>query len=186
MSPLTGTIALIAELFVLGWLSFQFTSGIVSVLHGAPYVPMERYRLDKLLAFGELNSRDVFCDLGSGDGRVVLTAVRDFHVAQARGYEIAPWPYWKSRWKISRSGLQNVTVSNRSFFDADMKDVTCIYAYLFPKLIDRVAAAFARDLVSGTHIICPAFPIDLAKHPQFRLKKEEKIGTLTAYLYEKI
>jgi hypothetical protein len=186
MSLLSAGILMVAELLVLSWLAFHFISGIVSVLHGAPYVPIEKYRIEKLLAFGGVNAQDILYDFGSGDGRVLVSAVRNFHVARAVGYEIAPWPYWKSRWILRRSGITNINVRNQSFFDADLGEATCVYAYLFPKLVDRLAKKFAKELKSGTRIICPSFSIDVTKHPEFRLKKEEKIGNITAYLYEKI
>jgi len=58
--------------------------------------------------------------------------------------------------------------------------------YLFPKLVDKLAYKIAGECQVGTKILCPSFPIDIAKHPGFKLLKSEKIGRITAYLYEKI
>ena len=186
MSLASAILLLVVECAVLAWLVFHFLSGVVSVLYGAPYVPIENYRLHKLLVFGGVGPGDVLYDLGSGDGRVMIAATRDLGAAEAVGYEIAPWPYWKSRWHIARLGLTNVTIHHQSFFDGDFSPATCVYAYLYPKLVDRIANKLARELAPGTRVICPSFLIDTNRHPEFRLKKEEKIGRLTAYLYEKI
>jgi hypothetical protein len=58
--------------------------------------------------------------------------------------------------------------------------------YLFPKLVDRLAPKLACELVSGSKILCLSYPIDLTRHKQFKLLKSEKIGKITAYLYERI
>lgn len=177
---------LVIQLLAFLWLVSAFVSGMISAAHGVPYVPVPKSSVRKLLGFGQVQPEDILYDLGSGDGRIILSARRDFHVQRAIGYEVAPWPYWKSRFLIKFSKLSNIEVRKRNFFKADFGNATCIYLYLFPKLVDQLAEKFAHELQSGTRVLCVSFPIDTAKHPQFQLKKEEKIGTLTAYLYEKI
>jgi len=158
----------------------------MSGLRGAPYVPMRRKLVKQLLAFGDLNSKDILYDLGSGNGQVLIASVRDFHVREAVGYEIAPWPFFLSRWRIKRSGLKKISLHRQNFLDADLSQATFVYAYLFPKIVDRLAVKLAGELGPGTKVLVPSFPIDLARHPEFLLKKEAKIGNITAYLYEKI
>jgi hypothetical protein len=176
---------MILELALIASLGAILVSNFISGIHGAPYVPMHGKLIHGLLVFGEVKPEDILYDLGSGDGRVLRSAVKDFHVARAIGYEAAPWPYWRCRWLNKRSGLPNITVRNQNFFDADLRDATFIYAYLLTKLVDKLATKFGSELKSGTRLIIPSFPIDLAKHPQFQLKKSSKIGNITAYLYVK-
>ena len=178
-------LALLAQCFALCWLLTILISGLISSRHGAPYVPMQRKNLSDLLKFGGLSPEDVFYDLGAGDGRVLLFAANNFRVKRAVGYEAAPWPYVRSRWLIRRSGLRNVSVIRKDLLGADLTEATFIYMYLFPKLVDRLAGKLALELQPGTKVLCPDFPIDLDRHPEFSLKKERKIGTMTAYLYEK-
>lgn len=177
---------MVFELMVVTSLAIMLVSNFISGIHGAPYMPMRGKLIHGLLTFGEVKPEDIFYDLGSGDGRVLRTAVRDFHVARAIGYEAAPWPFWKSRWLVRHSGFRNIEIRNQNFFDADLSEATCIYAYLLIKPIDRLAGKFAKELKSGTRLIIPSFPIDIQKHPQFHLKKSEKIGSITAYLYVKV
>ena len=180
------TVTLLTQVIVLAWLSVMFVSGLISSKHGAPYVPIGRKHLSDLLEFGGLSSSDNFYDLGSGDGRVLITAAQDFHVRNATGYEAAPWPFQKSLWLIKRSRLANIKVLNKSFFDGQFGDATFIYIYLFPQLVDRLAGKLAGELRPATKILCLDFPVDPKRHPEFLLKKQQKIGTMTAYLYEKI
>jgi len=172
---------------VLVWLILVFVSGIMSDFHGAPFVPIPVKAVPELLGFGELLASDVYYDLGSGDGRTLISAVRDFRVQHAVGFEIAPWPYRLSLWRVKRARLgANIQINRGNFFSTDLSGATFIYIYLFPKLVDRLATKFESELKVGTKVLCPSFPIDTAKHPSFSLKKSEKIGTITAYLYVKV
>jgi len=87
---------------------------------------------------------------------------------------------------IRQSGERNIRVSRQNFFKANVSDATFIYLYLFPKPVDRLASKFEREVEPGTKILSPSFPIDLKKHPAFSLKKEQKIGNVVVYLYEKL
>ncbi len=187
MYPLGVLSASILVLFILllvfVWLCLLFISNISSVIGGAPYVPMKKRLVKELLTFGGLSSQDIFYDLGCGNGQVLIAAVRDFGVRQARGYEASLWPLLLCRSAIRRAKLSNVIVTRGNLLDADMHDATFVYAYLFPKLVEKLAGKLERELPSGAHLLLPSFPMDLSRHPLFSLKKEAKIGTITAYLY---
>ncbi len=179
-------ILLLVEISVLLILIFNFVSGFVSVFHGVPYVPMDRSFVRSLLEFGGVKPEDTFYDLGSGDGRVLIAAAKDFGVHEGKGFEVAPWPYFRSLWRIRRAQVQHVSVSYGNFFDQDLSKATFVYAYLFPKLNQKLAIKLAKELKSGSRVLCPAFHIETDIRPEFRLIKEEKIGKLTAYLYERV
>src|ERR1035437_5449220 len=53
-----------------------------------PYVPTRHDTVKDLLWLADVGTHDVVYDLGSGDGRVVIAAVRDFHACRAVGVEI--------------------------------------------------------------------------------------------------
>lgn len=162
-------------------------SSLVSDFNGAPYVPMRRKNVPKLLAWSGLNSEDRFVDFGSGDGRVLISAIQSFDVKKATGYEIAGWPYHKSKFLIKRMALDHkIDLINKSAFTANLSETSFVYMYLFPKLTNRLAGKIAQEARSGTKILCGSFPINLQDHPNLRLIKQEKIDTITAYLYEKI
>jgi hypothetical protein len=164
-----------------------FISGLVSSFHGAPFVPVKRKSVRDLLVFGGLSSGDTFYDLGSGDGRVLISAARDFGVRKAVGCEVALWPYLESKFWVRRSGLDGrVSICRKNFFKADLADATFIYIYLFPALVNRLASKLAGETNAGAKILCPSFPIDLDRHPQFKLLKSEEIGKMTAYLYQRV
>lgn len=183
---LVSRLVLLALLIgVLMMMSLMLSSGAKSVMLGAPYVPIRRKYVYDLLRFGGLSSDDILYDLGSGDGRVVIAGVKKFGVKEAIGIEATSWPYYKSKFLIRDLG-EKIKILRDNFFKTDLSKATFVYIYLFPELVDRLAGKLETELQSGTKVLCPSFPIDTAKHPRFILKKESKVGSITAYLYEKI
>ena len=75
---------------------------LVPEVKGAPWVPTSRRLVSKALAMAELKPGELVYDLGSGDGRIVITATRDFG-ARAVGIEIDPFRVLYSRLKISQT-----------------------------------------------------------------------------------
>lgn len=157
-------------------------SGIISIIFGAPYVPISRNLVKKILSFGELSSGDVLCDLGCGDGRVLISGLSDFNVSSVIGYEISPWPYFKTLFSIKHK--EKIELFRKNCLKADISKTTFIYLYLFPKLVDKIAYKVAREGIYKTKILCVAFPININQHAEFKLLKLEKIDDLTVYLYE--
>lgn len=176
----------ILAVLVLAGLLVIFGSNLFSSWLGAPYVPIGRQYIKAVLLWGGLQSSDVFCDLGSGDGRVLRVAVSEFGVGRAIGYERSLWPYWKASWLVKRAKLQGrITLRRQDFLLADLTGVSFIYLYLFPKVVDRLAHKFSKEIESEVKILSLDFPINLQKHPTLRLLKTAKIGRMTAYLYER-
>ncbi len=177
-------ILLAAEFIVVVAMILILVSGVASSIYGAPYVPIRKKLVKDLLTFGGLSKGDIFYDLGSGDGRVLISATKDFGVEKVVGYEIAPWPYLESRFLIKHSRLDSrISVYRKNFFKTNLREALFIYMYLFPGLVDKLAYKIASECQAGTKILCPSFPIDIAKHPEFKLLKSEKLGIITAYLY---
>lgn len=181
------TVLVLMEISAVVFLILIFISSLTSSIYGAPFVPIKRRLARRLLAWGGLSASDVVYDLGCGDARVLVSAVKDFGVKKAIGCEIAPWPYLKARFAVWSSGAGDcVTIIRQNFFKADLARASFVYMYLFPKLVDKLALKLAGELRDGAKILCPSFPINLTRHPEFKLLKSEKFSKITAYLYEKI
>ena len=182
---LAGIFLIIIVTLVLLTVIAFFISGFTSIFYGAPYVPISKKLIKDLLIFGELSSQDIFYDLGSGDGRVLLSAVQYFNVKKAVGCEISPWPYLKSRILARNLGLR-ILVKRENILKTDLADATFVFMYLFPRLIDEVVYRIEVRADSGTKILCPGFEINLNKHPGLKLIKSKKVDKIMAYLYEKL
>ena len=186
-----GFIILISILFVVisavAVLVLIFISGIISNIHGVPYIPIKRKIVKSLLAWGGLASGDILYDLGCGDARALISGARYFGAKKAVGYEIAPWSYLEAKFAIRLAGLhRRVNILRKNFFQADLSGATFVYIYLFHEPVDRLASKLARELKPSAKILCPSFPINLMRHPEFKLLKSKKVGKISAYLYAKI
>lgn len=149
-------------------------------------IPLKSVR--KILAFGELGTDDMFYDLGSGDGRVLIEAAENFRVTRAEGFEIAPWPYFISRLRVAFRGREKrIAIHYKSFLKADVSSASFVYVYLYRKLLnEKVAPKLARELRRGAKVLSCSSPLDTALYPQFRLLKTGAVGHITVFLYEKM
>ena len=179
-------VLVVIPIAVIAFLILMLVSSFISAAHGAPFSPIKRKSIKSLLAWGGLSPDDIFYDLGCGDGRVLISAICDFRVQKAVGYEVAPWPYLETKFAVYLAGLRkDISIFRKDFFEANLSDASFVYTYLSSKLVNEFAVRMTNEVKPGAKILCPSFPIDLANHPSFRLIKSEKAGKMTAYLYEK-
>lgn len=117
------------------------------------YVPTPPNVVAKMLTMASVGPNDVVYDLGSGDGRIVVTAVRDFGAKRAVGYELDP-----VRLKEANENARVAKVADRvqfvagDLFEADLSEATVITTYLLPVLNERLVPTF-RKLKPGTRIV---------------------------------
>ena len=105
---------LIALLCLLGFLIWIAWTGI----KGAPWIPTPKKNVRSMLKLAGVSSRDVLYDLGSGDGRIIIMAAKEFG-AKSIGIELDPIRVLWSKLKIRRAKLTNeVKVIKANFFDA--------------------------------------------------------------------
>jgi len=178
---------LLVQISVTALLILYMVSWMQSAYRGAPFVPSRRKHIKELLIFGGIKRSDVICDLGCGDGRILISAVNDFNVTKAIGYEIAFWPYYIVCLKIRIQKLNDkISIYRKDIRTANLQGVSFVYAYLLPKIVDIVASKIEKELSLGSKMLVLSFPINIKEHGKIRLIKSEKIGKITAYLYEKI
>ena len=112
---------------------------------GAPFVPTHMVQVKRMLDSSRLKKGMRVYDLGCGDARVLVSAVKDFGVKKAIGYEVALWPYLIAKWKIYKSNLDDrIEINKKSFFESDLSGAGFVYAYLFPKLVPAPAHGRGR------------------------------------------
>lgn len=144
----------------------------------SPWAPWWRTS-DKVIreAFklAKVKSSDIVYDLGSGDGRSVIIASKEFN-AKAVGIEIDPLRYFISKLLILFSGLgSKAEVRRENFLKSDFSDATVIFVYLVPKALNRLLPKF-KKLKKGIRIISINYEVDLPK--VFSVKVKGKKITL--------
>lgn len=107
----------------------------------------------RLFEIAKLNSSDVFYDLGCGDGRVVVEAVKRYGLV-GKGVDIDPARIIQSKARAEKEGVkEKTTFLNESFFDTDFSDATVVFAFLNNTLNRKLRPRFLRLLRPGARII---------------------------------
>ncbi len=85
------------------------TAARVSAQEGkiVPYVPTPQEVVDRMLELAQVKKGDVVYDLGSGDGRIVVTAAKKYGV-KAIGFEIDPERIKESHENIKKAGVEKL------------------------------------------------------------------------------
>jgi ubiquinone/menaquinone biosynthesis C-methylase UbiE len=127
------------------------------VLSGGPYVPTPQRVVDAMLAMANVSDRDYVIDLGSGDGRIVITAAQKFG-ARGKGYDIDGELVERSTASAAKLKLgDRVRFEKRDVLHADLKDATVITLYLLPAMMLELRAKLMRELKPGTRIVSHDF-----------------------------
>ena len=142
----------------------SFLSTTVPYFTGAHWVPTPVSSVRQMLRLANVRPGETVYDLGSGDGRVLIIAAREFG-ARAVGVEIDPLKYLWTRAMIAMLGLSDrVTVYRANFFDVALGEADVITLYLLPKANARLLPKFERELKPGARVVAhvfalPAWPV---------------------------
>jgi SAM-dependent methyltransferase len=120
------------------------------------WVPTPNSLVERMLRMANVGPDDRVIDLGSGDGRIPITAVRRFN-ATATGVEYNPAMVALSRRNAAEQGVEGrVTFVHGDIFATDLGEATVITMYLLPALNLRLRPALL-NLKPGTRIVSHAF-----------------------------
>jgi uncharacterized protein (TIGR03000 family) len=123
------------------------------------YVPTPQSVAEKMLEIAKVGKGDVVYDIGCGDGRIVITAVKKFKAKKGVGIDIDA-----DRIKESKANAKEAGVGDKVDFrkgDAlkikDLENATVIAVYLSDSLMDQLHPIFKKRLKPGTRIISHRF-----------------------------
>ncbi len=119
----------------------------------APYVPSPPQVIHQMLVMAELKAGEVFFDLGCGDGRTVIMAVKDFG-ARAVGVELREDLAKKALSSIYEMGLQDrITIVNGDMFNVDLSSADVIFLYLTTSANEKVKPKLESELKRGVRVV---------------------------------
>jgi hypothetical protein len=125
---------------------------------GGPYVPTPQAVVDAMLDFGKVGPTDFVIDLGSGDGRIVLTAAQRYQ-ARGIGFDIDPELVQQSNAEAQKRGVADrVSFVTQDVLQAKIDQATIVTLYLLPGMMQTLQAKFMRELKPGTRIVSHDFP----------------------------
>jgi SAM-dependent methyltransferase len=118
-----------------------------------PYIPSTQQNVDEMLRLADVRPGDVVYDLGSGDGRVVITAARVWG-ARGVGIEIDPELVAQSAAQARRDGVaERVSFRAADVFAADIGEATVVTMYLLTSLVEKLQPKLLAELKPGTRIV---------------------------------
>jgi SAM-dependent methyltransferase len=143
-----------------------------------PFVPTPEHVVDEMLTLAEVGPNDVVYDLGSGDGRIVITAAKK-HGARGVGIDIDPKRIQEARENARRAGVADrVEFREGDLFKADIKDATVVTLYLLSSVNLQLRPKLLKELKPGTRVVSHAFEMGDWKPVATR-----KLGATTVYYW---
>ena len=119
----------------------------------APYVVSPQQIVDRMLELADLKPGETLYDLGSGDGRVLITAVQRFR-AKAVGIEISDTLVDSTNDRIRRFGLQNqARVIHADFMQVDLSPADVVTIYLATDSNEILRPNLERYLKTGSRVV---------------------------------
>jgi predicted O-methyltransferase YrrM len=121
------------------------------------YVPTPQPAVEAMLEMAQVRDGDILYDLGSGDGRIPITAARKYNV-RAVGIDIDPERIEEAQANARAAGVTDrVTFRQEDLFEADFSDATVVTLYLLQRLNEKLKPRLLSELQPGTRIVSHAF-----------------------------
>jgi len=155
-SPLSGT-AQVPETDPSSSTSPSTTTPDDTTDKDVPYVPTAQSVVTRMLEVAEVSDDDVVYDLGSGDGRIPITAAEQFG-ARGFGVEIDSNLVEKARASAREAGVEDrVRFQQGDLFNVDLSEATVVALYLWPEMNVQLRPKLLRELDPGDRIVSHDF-----------------------------
>ncbi|MBD2770591.1 class I SAM-dependent methyltransferase [Iningainema tapete] len=121
------------------------------------YVPTPQEVVDKMLEVAKVGKNDILYDLGSGDGRIPITAAKKFGT-RGYGIDINPERIREANENAKKAGVTDkVQFMQQDLFKSDFSKATVVTLYLLPELNVKLRSQLFKQLKPGTRIVSHAF-----------------------------
>ncbi len=158
-------------------------------VNAGPYVPSPTSVVADMLTLAEVGPKDFVIDLGSGDGRIVLTAAKVFG-ARGFGVDIDAKLVKEANESARQQGVADrANFSIQDLFKTDIRKATVLTMYLLPNTVNMLKDKLLGELNPGTRILSHDYPLSgwiPEKYVQMDLEDKVAISGVTTtliYLY---
>ncbi len=149
----------------------------------APYVVSPQQIVDRMLELADVKAGETLYDLGSGDGRVLITAVQRFR-AKAVGIEISDALVKSTNERIQRLGLQNeAKVIHGDLLEVDLSPADVVTIYLATDSNEILRPNLEKYLKPGARVVSHDYVVPGWK-PKFVDKDLPEARGHVIYLYQ--
>jgi ubiquinone/menaquinone biosynthesis C-methylase UbiE len=142
------------------------------------YVPTQQAVVDAMLKLADVKKTDIVYDLGCGDGRMVITAAKDYGT-KGKGIDIDP-----QRIKEATENAQKAGVTDKiefvlgNLFEADVSEASVVTLYLLESLNLKLRPKLLEQLKPGSRVVSNTFNMG-----DWVPDKVESVDGYTIYLW---
>jgi ubiquinone/menaquinone biosynthesis C-methylase UbiE len=155
------------------------TAGAQSQQPDVIFVPTPQEVVDAMLKLANVHQGDVLYDLGSGDGRIPVTAAKRYGI-RAYGIDIDPQRIQEANENAKKNGVTHLVQFRREdLFKTNFKEATVVTLYLLPDLNVKLRPRLLAELKPGTRVVSHQFDMGTWKPD----KKVELSAGRTIYLW---
>ena len=142
------------------------------------FVPTPQEVVDEMLRVAGVHKGDVLYDLGSGDGRIAVTAAKRFGI-RAVGIDIDPERIREANGNAKKAGVTNlVRFRQEDLFTANFREASVVTLYLLPELNVKLRPRLWSELKPGTRIVSHQFDMG-----EWQPKKKIDLNGRTIYFW---
>jgi precorrin-6B methylase 2 len=122
-----------------------------------PFVPTPQEVVDRMLALAKVGKNDTLYDLGCGDGRIVITAAKQFG-ARGVGIDLNPERIAEAHENAKKAGVGGrVTFRQANLFETDLSPASVVSLYLLPEVNLKLRPRLWSQLKPGSRVVSHAF-----------------------------
>jgi SAM-dependent methyltransferase len=172
-------ILILVGIFVAGGASADAQTQDQAPRLDVPFVPTPQSVVDRMLSLAEVKKSDVVYDLGSGDGRIVITAAKRYG-ARGIGIDLDPARIAEARENARKAGVdKQVQFIAGDLFKTDLSNATVVTLYLLDSVNRELRPQLWKQLKVGTRVVSHAF--DMGK--EWPPEKTENVDGRTIYMW---
>jgi len=148
-----------------------------------PYVPTPQDVVERMLEMAQVKKGDIVYDLGSGDGRIVVTAAKKYGV-KAIGFEIDPERIRESQENIKKAGVGHlVEIRQQDIRNVDLSPASVLTMYLLPEVNLMIRPNIWKQMKAGSRVVSHDFDMGDWKPLKTERIKEASGWEHTLYLW---
>lgn len=173
------TFAQYGTLFAAAWVFAAGTAVADTPRLDVPFVPTPQPVVDKMLEMAKVKKGETVYDLGSGDGRIVITAAKKYG-ATGVGVDLNPVRVAEAKENAKKEGVQDkVEFRVGNVYETDFSKADVVTMYLLPDVNRNLRPQLWKQLKPGTRIVSHAFDMG----PEWPPERTENVDGRTVYYW---
>ena len=141
-----------------GFILFIIMQVLAVFTTDAPFIPVPKEVEDDIIKSLGLLSTSILYDLGCGDARILIKAVKKYPEIKAIGVDMGFVPYQLAKFYTRK--YKNIKIKREDIFKTNIRDATHIFLYLYPKVVNKLIHDIRAQCKQGTRIVSCDFEFE--------------------------